>query len=174
VRLWEASPFKERGGLPDDAHVSSVAFSPGGTFLACAGGSNVGLWLVSDLLDDKLGPALAEVRKFGSYSKRGRGWRVELNDKADDAALEKLKALPVVELRFGFAPGRRQARSLTPVTPACRAQWAQQKKRPPCSTPWPSTLQPQWAQAGASAWMAHSNESKVCVRPAMVTSNALS
>jgi hypothetical protein len=39
---------------------------------------------------------------------------------------------------------------------------------------WPMTLQSQWAQVGARAWIAHSNESNVCVRPAAVTVNALS
>jgi hypothetical protein len=33
---------------------------------------------------------------------------------------------------------------------------------------------PQCAHFGASAWMAHSNESKVCVLPAIVTVNDLS
>jgi hypothetical protein len=33
---------------------------------------------------------------------------------------------------------------------------------------------PQWSQRGASAWMAHSKLSKVCVLPFMLTWNALS
>jgi hypothetical protein len=45
---------------------------------------------------------------------------------------------------------------------------------PPASTPWPTILQPQWAQEGAIAWIAHSKLSKVIVRPAFVTWNALS
>src|SRR5262249_4964705 len=44
---------------------------------------------------------------------------------------------------------------LSPAPPACLAQLAQQTAPPPCSTPWPTPLQPQYAQAGASAWMAH-------------------
>jgi hypothetical protein len=47
----------------------------------------------------------------------------------------------------------------------CRAQFAQQKISPSCSTPCPRILQPQCEQAGASAWMAHSKESKVYSRP---------
>ena len=53
-------------------------------------------------------------------------------------------------------------RSSNPRTPSCFAQCAQQKNLPSASAPWPITLQPQWAQAGASAWMAHSNESNQC------------
>src|SRR5439155_14239712 len=34
--------------------------------------------------------------------------------------------------------------------------------------------QPQWAQVGARAWIAHSKLSNTCDRPAMTTSNALS
>jgi hypothetical protein len=52
-----------------------------------------------------------------------------------------------------------QTRSSIPSTPACVAQWAQQKKRPSCSAPWPTMRQPQCSQAGATAWIAHSNES---------------
>jgi hypothetical protein len=43
------------------------------------------------------------------------------------------------------------------------AQWAQQKKRPSASTPWPMTLIPQYSQLGARAWIAHSKLSKVRV-----------
>jgi hypothetical protein len=43
------------------------------------------------------------------------------------------------------------------------AQLAQQKMRPPASTPWPMTRQPQWEQVGATAWIAHSKLSKVWV-----------
>src|SRR5262249_13251913 len=105
VQLWETSPSRLRRELPKEADAGSVFFSPGGTLLACVIDTRVSLWLVADLRDDALGPALAEVRKFASVAKKGRGWRVELNEKADDAALEKLKALPgLVELRFGFVP----------------------------------------------------------------------
>src|SRR4051812_26877022 len=69
---------------------------------------------------------------------------------------------------------RAQERSLSPVAPACLAQFAQQKTLPSCSTPWPMTLQPQCVQAGASAWIAHSKESKVCSRPPIVILNDLS
>jgi chromosomal replication initiation ATPase DnaA len=34
------------------------------------------------------------------------------------------------------------------------------------STPCPITLHPQWAQTGASLWMAHSKQSKTCRCPA--------
>jgi hypothetical protein len=34
--------------------------------------------------------------------------------------------------------------------------------------------QPQWAQRGAKAWMAHSKLSNVCGMPAITTSNDLS
>src|SRR5205823_14623769 len=54
------------------------------------------------------------------------------------------------------------------------AQLAQQYNVPSASTPWPTTLQPQCAQAGASAWMAHSKESKVWVSPSIVTLKTLS
>src|SRR5207249_2693322 len=70
--------------------------------------------------------------------------------------------------------GGRHARSLRPATPARLAQLAQQYTVPACSTPWPTTLQPQCPQTGASAWIAHSKASKVCVRPAIVTVKALS
>jgi hypothetical protein len=63
---------------------------------------------------------------------------------------------------------------LSPDTPAWLAQFAQQKIRPSCSTPWPTTLQPQCSHTGAIAWIAHSNESNVCIFPALVTVNALS
>jgi len=33
--------------------------------------------------------------------------------------------------------------------------------RSPACTPWPTILHPQWAQVGASTWIAHSKESKV-------------
>src|SRR5581483_920119 len=65
-------------------------------------------------------------------------------------------------------------RSLRLVTPACLAQCAQQYIAPRCSRPCPIILQPQWAQVGAKAWIAHSKESKVCVSPSRVTVNALS
>src|SRR5947207_2976554 len=48
------------------------------------------------------------------------------------------------------------ARSGMPVTPDSAAQWAQQKHWSFASTPWPTIRQPQWAQRGAKAWMAHS------------------
>src|ERR687885_1054212 len=41
--------------------------------------------------------------------------------------------------------------------------------------PWPTTRQPQCAQVGASAWIAHSKESNTrCSPPAMLTSSILS
>jgi len=46
-----------------------------------------------------------------------------------------------------------------------RAQLAQQKKSPPASTPWPTTLQPQWAHAGAMRWIAHSKLSNTWRNP---------
>ena len=39
-------------------------------------------------------------------------------------------------------------------------KWAQQNTEPSASIPWPITLQPQWPQTGASAWIAHSKLSK--------------
>jgi len=45
------------------------------------------------------------------------------------------------------------------------AQWAQQKKRSPACTPWPMTLQLQYSQTGARAWMAHSKLSNVWESP---------
>jgi len=54
------------------------------------------------------------------------------------------------------------ARSLTSADVADLAQWAQQKKRPPTSTPWPITLHRQCSQIGAIAWIAHSKLSNVC------------
>jgi hypothetical protein len=57
---------------------------------------------------------------------------------------------------------------------ACWAQGAQQYIWPAASTPWPTILQPQWAQEGAIAWIAHSKLSKVIVRPALRISKALS
>jgi hypothetical protein len=38
----------------------------------------------------------------------------------------------------------------------------------------PDDGQPQCGQVGASAWIAHSNESKIILRPAIVTSKLLS
>ena len=58
-----------------------------------------------------------------------------------------------------------QSRSTRPLTPSCLAQWTQQKIVSPCCTPWPTMRTPQCGQTGASAAMAHSNESKVSVRP---------
>jgi hypothetical protein len=49
------------------------------------------------------------------------------------------------------------------------AQWAQQYTEPPASTPWPTILQPQWAQVGAIAWIAHSKLSNVIDLPPCVT-----
>src|SRR5687767_6596502 len=46
--------------------------------------------------------------------------------------------------------------------------------RPLASTPCPMILQPQCAQVGATAWIAHSKLSKVSVEPAIVTSKLLS
>lgn len=71
-------------------------------------------------------------------------------------------ALPFPEGESGTIP---HARSRNSVTPACLAQLAQQYTVPLCSTPWPTTLQPHWAQTGAKAWMAHSKESNTWVRP---------
>src|SRR3954451_14446548 len=45
---------------------------------------------------------------------------------------------------------------------------------PPASTPWPMIAQPQCAQRGATAWIAHSKESKTCVAPPTVISIVLS
>jgi hypothetical protein len=61
-----------------------------------------------------------------------------------------------------------------PWTFSACAQWAQQKIVPSCSAPWPTTLQPQCAHAGASAWIAHSKLSNVWLAPAITISNALS
>ena len=47
-------------------------------------------------------------------------------------------------------------RSRRPFTPCFSAQWSQQKNVPEFSSPWPMMRQPQFAQLGASAWMAHS------------------
>jgi hypothetical protein len=59
----------------------------------------------------------------------------------------------------GRAAARPHTRSSSPFTPEIRAQFAQQYIRPPASAPWPTMRQPQWAQVGAMAWMAHSKES---------------
>jgi hypothetical protein len=67
-----------------------------------------------------------------------------------------------------------QARSSTPRTPSWTAQCAQQKKVPSFSTPWPTMVQPQCSQVGASAWIAHSKLSNTWLWPPMVTMNALS
>jgi hypothetical protein len=76
--------------------------------------------------------------------------------------------------RAGPPTGAYPARSASPATPARSAQCAQQKIRPPPSTPWPMMRQPQCSQVGAIAWIAHSKESKVPVRPSRVISKALS
>jgi hypothetical protein len=60
------------------------------------------------------------------------------------------------------------------LTPDKVAQFAQQKKVPLLSTPWPMILQPQCEHLGASAFIAHSNESKVWDFPFIVTLNDLS
>src|SRR6266550_3203842 len=65
-------------------------------------------------------------------------------------------------------------RSLTPDTPLCLAQWAQQYITPPASTPCPMTLHRQWAHMGASAWIAHSKLSKIRVVPPVMIWKALS
>jgi hypothetical protein len=69
---------------------------------------------------------------------------------------------------------RYAARSLTSADVADLAQWAQQKNRPPTSTPCPITLHLQCSQIGAIAWIAHSKLSKVCRAPAAVSSKLLS
>jgi hypothetical protein len=69
---------------------------------------------------------------------------------------------------------RAHARSSTPRTPSWTAQCAQQKKVPSFSTPWPTIVQPQCSQVGASAWIAHSKLSNTWLSPPMVTTNALS
>jgi hypothetical protein len=69
---------------------------------------------------------------------------------------------------------RYAARSLTSADVADLAQWAQQKKRPPTSTPCPITLHLQCSQMGAIAWIAHSKLSKVCRAPAAISSKLLS
>jgi hypothetical protein len=66
------------------------------------------------------------------------------------------------------------ARSLTSADVADLAQWAQQKKRPPTSTPCPITLHLQCSHIGAIAWIAHSKLSKVCRVPAAISSKLLS
>lgn len=66
------------------------------------------------------------------------------------------------------------ARSCTPWTPAVCAQCAQQNVLSPASVPWPMIRQPQWAQRGASAWMAHSKLSNTWRFPAIATSKARS
>ena len=58
--------------------------------------------------------------------------------------------------------------------PDCRAQYAQQKYWPRASMPWPMIGTLQWLQRGASMWIAHANESNVCVVPPIETSKALS
>src|SRR3954462_8193401 len=65
-------------------------------------------------------------------------------------------------------------RSLAPSTPALDAQCAQQKIRSSDSMPCPRMRQPQWSHVGATAWIAHSKESKTCVSPPTVSSIALS
>lgn len=56
-----------------------------------------------------------------------------------------------------------------PFTPARLAQCAQQQNVPSCSALWPMILQPQWAQLGASAWIAHSKQSKLTDALGVVT-----
>src|SRR5690606_24290105 len=52
----------------------------------------------------------------------------------------------------GRVPATGQTRSTNPCTPACSAQWTQQKICSSFSTPCPITRQPQCSQVGASAW----------------------
>ena len=66
------------------------------------------------------------------------------------------------------------ARSLTSADVVDLAQWAQQKNRPPTSTPCPITLHLQCSQIGAIAWIAHSKLSKVWCAPAAISSKLLS
>ncbi|MBX6365027.1 MAG: hypothetical protein IRZ00_14255 [Gemmatimonadetes bacterium] len=54
-----------------------------------------------------------------------------------------------------------------------RAQCAQQKKWPSASMPWPTILQPQCSQTGASLWIAHSKLSNVWRLPAATTSKLI-
>ncbi len=64
-------------------------------------------------------------------------------------------------------------RSLRPSTPACVAQWSQQKNRSPAWSPWPRMRTPHTSHVGASLRAARSIESEWYDSPrAAVTAKA--
>lgn len=96
------------------------------------------------------------------------GW-LRIDARLSGASMRKLLSVIVTT-----ANRRYVARSLTTADVADLAQWAQQKKRPPTSTPCPITLHLQCSQMGAIAWIAHSRLSKVCRVPAAISTKLLS
>lgn len=74
---------------------------------------------------------------------------------------------------LGELAGGYVARSWRARIPVVFAQCAQQYTTPPSSSPWPMIRQPQCVQEGASAWIAHSKLSKVCLLPSWITTNEL-
>jgi hypothetical protein len=84
----------------------------------------------------------AEARRFSENS---------ICENLRNLRMDFSSAFPSRDLRMLRDADRHYARSLTPVSPAWRAQFAQQNIFPPASTPWPMILQSQCAQAGASA-----------------------
>jgi hypothetical protein len=103
-------------------------------------------------VDDELAPAIGDEE--GAVAAVPSRARLDLAACAEEAQL--------------------QTRSRSSETPSASAQCAQQKIRPSDSTPWPMIRQPQCAHVGASAWIAHSKLSNVCVVSPRRTSNALS
>jgi hypothetical protein len=75
---------------------------------------------------------------------------------------------------LGGGRGYASWRSASSAWPLSRAQCAQQNIEPPASWPWPMIAQPQCAQRGAIAWIAHSNESNTWFPLPTVISIALS
>jgi len=70
-----------------------------------------------------------------------------------------------------------RAMDAAPAHAACSAwsaQCGQQYTCPPRPTPWPITVQPQWAHRGARAWMAHSKQSNTPSPRAVCTVKACS
>src|SRR5262249_41698626 len=86
--LWDVATGRER--CRHKANAGSLAFSPGGTMLA----SNGKLWLVADLLDEKLHASLAEASKWGDVSRVGLCFHIQVKQEASDDTLAVFQKVP--------------------------------------------------------------------------------
>ena len=104
LQLWDASGTKELRRLESE-HLGTVefmAFSPGGTLLATADSSTaVRIWVVDDLLTpDPPADLLANLKKAGTITRKGKTYRVSLQQATDSVMtqLERLNGLTELEL----------------------------------------------------------------------------